>query len=115
MRIRIRLRTIFPMGNKTCRRKFRLSRACAGGKGNITQRLKGTTHTFYGKRQEIKTVKKIVLVAFMLLLGSCGQIDRSLAHLKGAQEICFKGVEYVQFASGASVEYGPNGHIVLCK
>ena len=51
----------------------------------------------------------------MLLLASCGNIDRSLAHLKGAQEICFKGVEYVQFASGASVEYGTDGHIILCK
>lgn len=60
-------------------------------------------------------VKKIVLVGFLLVLGSCGQIDRSLAHIKGAQEICFKGVEYVQFASGASVEYGPDGQIVSCK
>lgn len=61
------------------------------------------------------TVKKTILVGFLLLLGSCGKIDRTLAHIKGAQEICFKGVEYVQFASGASVEYGPDGHVVMCK
>ena len=62
-----------------------------------------------------ETVKKIIIVGLMFFLGACGQIDRSLAHLKGAQEICFKGVEYIQFASGATVEYRPDGHIATCQ
>ena len=66
-------------------------------------------------RLKEEKVKKIIIVGFMLLLGACGQIDRSLAHLKGAQEICFKGVEYIQFASGATVEYQPDGHISTCQ
>lgn len=56
-----------------------------------------------------------LFVATVLLLAGCGQIDRSMARLTGApQETCVDGVLYLQFTSGTSVKYQPDGKIATC-
>lgn len=49
-----------------------------------------------------------------LLLAGCGKVNRIIAHTVGYATVCVDGVEYLQFPSGASVKYGPDGKIVLC-
>ena len=58
--------------------------------------------------------KIILLVAFTLILGGCGTLDRWLANTTGYSKACVDGVQYLQFASGASVAYGRDGHVRLC-
>lgn len=54
-------------------------------------------------------------VVLALSLSACGKIDRMLATATGYSEICVDGVKYLQFTSGASVKYNPNGTIATCK
>ena len=58
---------------------------------------------------------RILLLALVLLLSGCGGFDRSLAHLTGrGSETCQDHVIYLQFTSGATVKYLPDGHIATC-
>jgi hypothetical protein len=51
----------------------------------------------------------------VLALAGCGKLNRTLAHYRGWSEICIHGVQYLQFSSGASVEYTPDGHVKNCQ
>lgn len=58
------------------------------------------------------------LLAMLTLfsVAGCGQTDRALAYATGnAQESCVDGVLYLQFTSGASVKYLPDGKIATCS
>ena len=59
--------------------------------------------------------KFVLLVIGTMALAGCGQFNRSAAILSGFQAVCVNGVSYLQFPSGASVEYTPEGKIKACK
>ena len=61
-------------------------------------------------------IKIMALVGICVLaLAGCGKLNRTLAHYRGFAEVCVHGVDYLQFSSGASVEYLPNGKIKTCQ
>lgn len=61
-------------------------------------------------------MKNLIIVGLMgLSLAGCGGISRSVAHLTGSSKICVDGVSYVQFTSGASVQYDRAGDVVTCN
>lgn len=62
-------------------------------------------------------MKKIFTVILLsLFLSSCGATDRFFASMTGnGSETCVDGVLYLQFTSGVSVKYLPNGMIATCK
>lgn len=74
--------------------------------------------------QKLKTLL-YVLVAIVILcgvayyflakIGGFGAWDRRVATLTGYSRICVGGVEYLQFTSGASVAYNPDGTVKRCK
>lgn len=57
----------------------------------------------------------VLLGVGFLAMAGCGKLNRTLAHYRGYAEICVHGVDYLQFSSGASVEYLPNGNLKLCQ
>lgn len=59
--------------------------------------------------------KLILIIAVMMPLTGCGAIERSKASLAGYSRMCVNGVSYLQFTSGATVEYLPSGEIAKCK
>jgi hypothetical protein len=60
-------------------------------------------------------MKMMVLILSMLLISGCGTFDRAQSALTGnASKICIGGVEYLQFTSGTSVAYTPDGRIKTC-
>lgn len=61
----------------------------------------------------MKTTILILLTA--ALLAGCGQVDRALSMVTGdASRVCVDGVQYLQFTSGASVAYTPDGKVKTC-
>ena len=60
-------------------------------------------------------MKYVILAMMTVTLCGCGSWNRTVAHYTGHSEVCVKGVEYVQFPSGASVEYDRNGKVVTCN
>ncbi len=58
---------------------------------------------------------KRLIIAIILGLTGCGYVNKSCATFSGAESLCHKGVSYVQFPSGASVEYNVDGTIKLCN
>lgn len=50
-----------------------------------------------------------------LALTGCGQLERTTALWSGWSRLCVDGVSYLQFTSGASVEYRPDGSIKTCE
>ena len=60
-------------------------------------------------------MKSIIAVMVVLALTGCGAVDRVVGSLTGYSKICVEGVSYLQFTSGASVQYDKTGKIVLCK
>lgn len=46
---------------------------------------------------------------------SSGAAHRKIAEYTGYSTICVDGVKYVQFVSGASVQYDPSGKVVTCR
>jgi hypothetical protein len=73
----------------------------------------GTTN---GGKMILKHKNFAIVVCVMLLasLSACGKLNRTIAHYRGYAEVCVHGVDYLQFSSGASVEYDREGHIVPC-
>jgi hypothetical protein len=62
-----------------------------------------------------KNIAILTSALAMLMLAGCGKIDREVAKITGnAREICHKGVVYLQFTSGASVMYTPDGKVATC-
>ena len=61
-------------------------------------------------------MKTTILILCALTLTACGAVDRATANLTGnASEVCHAGVVYLQFTSGASVKYTPDGKIATCN
>lgn len=58
---------------------------------------------------------KITLLVLALALPGCGTSARFSAAVTGSQSTCVDGVEYIQFASGASVAYTTDGKVKVCK
>lgn len=62
-------------------------------------------------------MNKITLVSAVLVslaLTGCGAFDRGVAKMAGSAESCVDGVSYLQFASGVTVKYAPDGGIARC-
>lgn len=55
----------------------------------------------------------MTLIAAAALAG-CGAADRLGANLTGFARQCIDGVEYLQFASGATVAYTRDGKVKQC-
>lgn len=49
-----------------------------------------------------------------IAFSACGKLNKTIANYRGYGEICIHGVKYLQFPSGATVEYDDKGHVVLC-
>ncbi|PJZ86324.1 hypothetical protein [Leptospira harrisiae] len=64
----------------------------------------------------MKSLKPIrIVLLFSFLFVGCGTISRGCAKYFGYDEVCVDGVKYIQFTSGASVKYNPNGTIATCR
>jgi hypothetical protein len=60
-------------------------------------------------------MKSILTFAIALSLTGCGWFDRKMAAVTGDATVsCIGGVEYLQFTSGATVAYTPDGKIKTC-
>ena len=58
---------------------------------------------------------KYLLLLLPLLLVGCGYVDRQMAKVTwDGSETCHEGVSYLQFTSGVSVQYNPDGTIHTC-
>jgi len=63
-----------------------------------------------------KIVKVIAGIVVVLTLTGCGWFDRKIAAITGgASKTCVDGVMYLQFTSGAAVQYSQDGKVVDCK
>lgn len=61
-------------------------------------------------------MRLIFLTLAILLFSGCGNIKRWVTGLTGeASEFCYEGVSYLQFPSGASVQYDKDGKVVSCQ
>ena len=62
-------------------------------------------------------MKKLLLITLILIATtSCGRIKRWTQGFTGnAQEVCYKGVTYLQFVSGSSAAYTIKGDLIPCK
>ena len=58
-------------------------------------------------------MKKLLLVACLVMTG-CGGVSRAKAQLTGWSKTCVEGVSYLQFSSGATVQYDRSGKVVTC-
>lgn len=68
------------------------------------------------KEPQVKSIKPIRIVLFFsLFFVGCGTISRGCAKYFGYDEVCVDGVKYIQFTSGASVKYNPDGTIATCR
>ena len=60
-------------------------------------------------------MKNIILLSLATLtLTGCGVLERFGASMTGHSKICVDGVQYLQFASGATVAYNRDGTIKTC-
>ena len=60
--------------------------------------------------------KLILIIATFLMLTGCGWYERVAGTVTGGgYNICVDGVAYLQFTSGVSVKYLPDGEIATCK
>jgi hypothetical protein len=59
---------------------------------------------------------KIALACTAMLVGAgCGRLDRGIAGWTGkGTETCVDGVLYLQFTSGVTVKYKPDGTVATC-
>lgn len=57
----------------------------------------------------------VILVIAGISLVGCGKMDRLEAHYTGYSKVCVEGVQYIQFTSGASVQYDKDGKVVTCS
>ena len=59
---------------------------------------------------------KIIFIFIALSISGCGAFDRAASTITGgAAKVCVDGVMYLQFTSGATVAYLPNGQIRTCQ
>ena len=61
-------------------------------------------------------MKTIAILVAALTLTGCGWFDRAGASMTGRpSSVCVAGVEYLQFISGATVAYTPDGKVKTCS
>lgn len=61
-------------------------------------------------------MKRLLSLALIAgLLAGCGKFEQGVARWTGYSEQCIDGVIYLQFSSGASVKYRPDGSVATCK
>ena len=61
-------------------------------------------------------MKKVMMVAVAcVILAGCGGVGQLEASLTGYSESCVDGVAYLQFASGVTVKYNPDGTVATCN
>jgi hypothetical protein len=60
-------------------------------------------------------MKTTLAIMVALCLTGCGAWDRGVASVTGIAHTCVDGVMYLQFTSGASVAYLPDGKVRTCK
>jgi hypothetical protein len=58
---------------------------------------------------------RITLLLVALALAGCGSANRSIAGLSGYANVCVDGVAYLQFPSGVTPKYRPDGSLETCK
>jgi hypothetical protein len=56
----------------------------------------------------------IIWSVLALALVGCGSFERDVAKFKGHSQQCVDGVMYLQFSSGATVKYRPDGSVWTC-
>lgn len=56
----------------------------------------------------------MVLLGFILFAAGCGSMSRSVANMTGYSRTCIGGVSYLQFPSGVTVEWTPEGKVRGC-
>lgn len=60
-------------------------------------------------------MKTLSIIAISITLAGCGWWSRVDATVTGIAKTCVDGVVYLQFASGSSVAYTPDGKIKTCN
>ena len=61
-------------------------------------------------------IKLVILFVLIFMLAGCGKVDRMVAGWTGdATSTCKHGVEYLQFTSGATIAYNPDGSVRTCQ
>lgn len=60
-------------------------------------------------------MKIAIALSALLLLSGCGGWERGVAAITGWSRVCVDGVSYLQFVSGVTVEYTPDGKIKTCR
>jgi hypothetical protein len=58
---------------------------------------------------------RLIFMTAMSVLSACSVGERINTAVTGHSTQCIDGVEYVQFASGASVAYTPDGKVKSCR
>ncbi len=58
---------------------------------------------------------KTILILGLLSLTGCGIWNRTVANFVEYQKTCVEGVQYLQFPSGATVQYDKENNVVVCK
>jgi len=59
-------------------------------------------------------MKALIAIAVCATLSGCGVWERTVAGYTGYSRVCVAGVSYLQFTSGATVEYTTEGKIRTC-
>jgi len=62
----------------------------------------------------MKNSKYLTIATIVLLLTGCGAYSKAVAYLTDYSRYCINGVSYIQFTSGATVEYTKEGKIKTC-
>lgn len=67
-------------------------------------------------KRTMENAARIIAVGVVLLVAAgCGRLDRKIAGLTGkGAEVCVDGVLYLQFTSGVTVKYKPDGTVATC-
>lgn len=63
----------------------------------------------------VTVAKALTVISMVLTIASCGWLDRQIGVFTGYSKMCVDGVSYLQFTSGASVQYDISGKPVACK
>ena len=95
------------------RKKGRFNHAIQGPYSGIAG-IKGSVSptTTPPRKNRMKTLTLCIVAA---ALSGCGWFDRASSYITGnASRVCLGGVEYLQFTSGATVAYTPDGKIKTC-
>jgi hypothetical protein len=58
--------------------------------------------------------KYLSIMGIIILLTGCGAFSKTMAYLTDYSRYCINGVSYLQFTSGATVEYTKEGNIKTC-